>query len=145
MNNSIKFLIIGILTFLNSCCCEITERLYTTSATIYLINETNVIVESGTGLGYVIHPGDTVIHNETYTDTYGEIPTINNYQPFQGRYHTLVYRESDGEKKCEIGLRDLENYENRKEIEPFVYELTFKFTEEKRAEANLCKFKAVNP
>ena len=138
MNNNIKFLIIGILTFLNSCCCEITEPEYTTSATIYLINETNVIVESETNLELVIHPGDTVIYNETFTSNYKEMPSLNDYDPFP-TYYIFFYR--DGNNKCETGLRHLENYENGKEIEPLVFELTFRFTEERRAGAELCKLR----
>ena len=39
---------------------------------------------------------------------------------------------------CEEKIRGLEFYENPKEIAPLVFEFTFRFTEEKKAEAKAC-------
>ena len=39
---------------------------------------------------------------------------------------------------CEKGIRDIKKYENRKEVNPLVFEFTFRFTEEKRKNSEPC-------
>ena len=110
------------------------ERRYTTKATIFLVNETSEIVKSDSRFNYLIQPGETLVHSETYSNEYSIKPTKDSYQPFP---HSYLFFYGDG-TKCEIGLRDIENYENRKEVEPLVFELTFRFTEERKANAENC-------
>ena len=133
--NNIKIVVLSVilLTCLNA--CTITEPQYTTSATIYLINETNVVVKSDTSLDYVIQPGDTLIHTESYTSVYKNKPSINNYDPFATNNSLFIY---DNNSECELGLSNIENYENRKEVAPLEFEFTFRFTEEKRQNAEPC-------
>lgn len=110
-------------------CC-----LYKTSATIYLINETSSVIRSESGLGYEIQSGETIIHEESEEGEYSKRPTVDTYQPFSGEYVFYYIDES----KCEVGLTDIENFENRKEVSPLHFELTFRFTEEKKANAEPC-------
>ena len=135
--NNIKILIISIsMVLLNACTLYITEPLYTTSATIYLINETDVIVRSSESFGYEIQPGDTLIHTESYTSIYKNRPSIDNYNPFPPASILFIYGNNNSQ--CEYGLRRIENYENRSEISPLEFEFTFRFTEEKRANSTPC-------
>ena len=114
-------------------CC-----LYKTSATIYLINETSSVVKSDGILGYIIQPGDTLIHTESLTSEYSEKPSINNYDPFADSAGSRIFIYGDN-SQCEHGLLRIENYEDRKEISPLEFEFTFRFTDEKRANAIPCE------
>ena len=131
--------IAGLLT---GCCgtggCD---TLYKTSATIYLVNETSGVVKSySSTFDYEIQPGQTVVHKESFTHEYSKKPTTETYSPF-GTDYLFFYDES----KCENGLRDIENYEKRKEVSPLVFEFTFRFTKEKKAKAETCKNHPQNP
>lgn len=132
--NSIFKLIIVISLCISGCGKSTDHRLYTTKATIFLVNETNVVVKSDSPFDYVIQPGETLVHSETYSNEYSNKPTEDSYQPFP---HSYLFFYGDG-TNCEIGLTDIENYENRKEVEPLVFELTFRFTEERKANAEPC-------
>ena len=132
--NKIKFLIVGIICTYLTCCTQ-TETQYTTSAKIYLINETSVIVKSDDILGYVLQPGDTLIHTESHTNEYGEKPSIDNYDPFATNNSLFIYGDNS---QCELGLHKIENYENRKEVGPLEFEFTFRFTEEKKENSESC-------
>ena len=132
--NSIFKLIIAIALCVFGCGNGTDHQLYTTSAKIFLVNETSVVVKSYTPFDYVIQPGETRIHNESYTSEYSERPTVDNYDPFPTSY---LFFYGDG-TKCEIGLTDIENYEDRKETSPLVFELTFRFTQERLANAEPC-------
>ena len=134
--NNIKILVLGIvLTCLHSCGQTLTETQYTTSATIFLINNTSVVIKSDTILGYVIQPGDTLIHRESYASEYNNKPSINNYSPFATNNSLFIYGDNS---ECELGLNTIENYENRKETSPLEFEFTFRFTEEKKANSSPC-------
>ena len=116
------------------CCwgqgCDI--RIYDTSATIYLINETSGVVKSSRTFGYEIQPGQTVVHKEEYKNgEFTEKPTTENYSPFYSTRYLFFYDES----KCETGLLNTKNYEKRKEISSLVFECTFRFTEERKGKA----------
>ncbi|MFK7747089.1 MAG: hypothetical protein AB8B65_01730 [Kordia sp.] len=132
--NNIKISIISISIVLFSACTQ-TETEYTTSATIYLINETNVVVKSDDVLGYVIQPKDTLIHTESYTSEYNNKPSIDNYDPFPPAGNIFIYGDNS---QCERGIDKIENYENRREISELEFEFTFRFTEEKRENAEPC-------
>ena len=69
MNNRL-FLAICMLIICFGCDIQDKGKTYTTSATIYLINETSVIVKSDDILGYVIQPGETLIRTENLTSEY---------------------------------------------------------------------------
>ena len=122
------------LFFLSCDCNDCDSRLYTTSATIYLINETSEVVKSGSAFNYVIQPKDTLVHKESFRTEHSSKPTTQTYQPFPTSY-LFYYANST---KCEFGLTEIENYENVKEVEPLVFELTFRFTEEKKSKAETC-------
>ena len=118
-------------------CTQQTESQYTTSATMYLINETSVVIKSDDILGYVIQPRDTLIRNETHTNEYSEKPDINNYDPFATHAGSRIFMYGDN-SQCELGLSNIENYEDRKETSPLEFEFTFRFTEEKKANSSPC-------
>jgi hypothetical protein len=132
---TLYFACFTVALFSLSCDCnDCDSRLYTTSATIYLINETSEVVKSGSAFNYVIQPGDTLVHKESFRTEHSSKPTTQTYQPFPTSY---LFFYGDG-TKCEFGLRDIENYEKIKEVVPLVFELTFRFTEERKAKAELC-------
>ena len=132
----IVFLMISI-TILFVYSCTKSDTLYTTSATIYLINETNEVVKSDVFSNYIIQPGDTLIHTESHTNEYDEKPSIDNYDPFALADGSRVFIYGDS-SQCEYGLSEIKNYENRKEIRELEFELTFRFTEEKRDNSEPC-------
>ncbi|PCI33328.1 MAG: hypothetical protein COB60_07865 [Flavobacteriaceae bacterium] len=134
--NKIKFLAIGILIICFSCDIQDKGTVYTTSATIYLINETSVVVKSDDILGYIIQPGETLIHTESLlTSEYSEKPSIDNYQPFPSGSRKFIYGD---DSQCELGFHRIENYEDRKEVSELEFEFTFRFTEEKRENSESC-------
>ena len=140
--NKIHFFAICIIFLCFGCGSGEGGKLYTTSATIYLINETNVVVKSDDILGYIIQPGDTLIHTESLTSEYSEKPNINNYDPFATNNSLFIYGDNS---KCEYRLTRIENYENRKEISSLEFQFTFRFTEEKRENAEPCNlYKELN-
>jgi len=138
MNNKI-FLAICTLTMCFSCNKEV-ETKYTTVATIYLINETSVVVKADDVLGYIIQPGETVIHLESNTLD-GDRPSVDEYF-LSFLYNKNEFKYEDNELKCESKIFSIEYYENKKELEKkgdtLVFEFTFRFTEEKKAEAEVC-------
>lgn len=127
--NSLKILVVCAVFLCFSCVKEDGGTLFTTSATIFLINETDVVEKSDDILGYIIQPGDTLIHKESHTNEYSEKPSINNYDPFAMNNSLFIYGNNS---QCEYGLSNIENYEKRKEVEPLKFEFTFRFTEEKK-------------
>ena len=133
--------IAGLLTGCCLCedCCD-DSIVYKTSATIYLVNETSGVVKTPRAFDYEIQPGQTLVHKE-YRTQYTKKPTAETYTPFYGTHHLFFYDKS----KCETGIRDIENYENRKEVSPLVFEFTFRFTEERKATAETCKNHPQNP
>ena len=146
MNKVKLFILVTVIGGLLTSCCLCEDccnglREYETSATIYLVNETSGVVKSSRTFDYEIQPGQTVVHKEAYTGEHTEKPTTENYRPFYSTRYLFFYDES----KCETGLRDIENYENRKEVSPLVFEFTFRFTEEKKAKAKTYKNHPQNP
>ena len=144
MNKVKLFMLVTVIIGLLTGCCARSggcDSLYKTSATIYLVNETSGVVKSySSTFDYEIQPGQTVVRKEEYTHEYREKPTAETYSPF-GTDYLFLYSRS----KCETGLRDIENYENRKEVSPLVFEFTFRFTEERKAKAETCKNHSQNP
>lgn len=114
---------------------------YVTSAKIYLVNETPEIVTNSV---YKILPNETIVHISTYSNDYFEKPTAETYQPSfstAGGYK-FYYGEVGDAIKCEYGLTDVENYENRIALpernDTLFFEMTFRFTEERKIEAKDC-------
>jgi hypothetical protein len=120
----------------SSCDCNDCKSLHVTTATIFLINETDVVVESDEALGYVIHPGDTLTHTESNRID-GDRPTADQYfLSFSQNNNRFFYNSNSS--KCEMGVLNVKNYENRKEISELEFEFTFRFTEEKRQNSEPC-------
>lgn len=135
--NNLKKLGIILLTLLTLCFgCSTECCLYKTSAKIYLINQSSSVVKSvyDRCFEYEIQPGDTLIHNESFEGEYSKRPTAKTYQPFQTCYLFKYLSNS----KCEVGLRDIENFDNVKELSDLNFELTYRFTDEKKENAELC-------
>lgn len=137
--NKVRLLTILILLVYSSCFTEI-ERKYLTTATVFLINETSVVIKSDDTLGYVIQPGETIIYTESNTLD-GDRPSINEYF-LSFLYNKNVFRYEDNELKCEPKIFSIEYYENKKELkqdgDTLIFEFTFRFTEEKKADAKIC-------
>lgn len=112
-------------------CC-----LYKPSAKIYLINESSSVVKivDNSCFEYKMKPGETLIHHESYETEYSKKPTVNDYRPFPDCYRFYYIDNS----KCEVSLRDIENYENLKDVSDLNFELTFRFTDEKMENAEPC-------
>ena len=132
--NNLKFLILILLTLCFGCsseCC-----LYKPSAKIYLINESSSVVKTvdNSCFEYEIQPGETLIHEESFESEWSKKPTAKTYQPFSTCY--LFYYVDNS--KCEVGLRDIENYEDIKEVSDLNFELTFRFTDERKENAETC-------
>ncbi len=132
--NNIAFSIV-LLTLCLSCNNR-EETIYNTNATIYLINESSVIVKSDNELNYTLHPGERIIHKESNSLDGGR-PDINEYfLSFLQKKNTFIY--NDDNSKCEEGIYNIINYEDRKEISDLNFEFTFRFTDEKMANAKPC-------
>ena len=138
--NKVKLfmLVTAIAGMLTGCCGEdCNSKLYKTSATIYLVNETSGVVKSSRTFHYEIQPGQTLVHKESYTVESTKKPTTETYIPFAATtsFDALFFYDKF---KCETGLLNTKNYENRKEVSPLVFEVTFKFTEERKRKAINC-------
>ena len=57
------------------------------------------------------------------------------YRPFPDLLSRFYYVDNS---KCEVGLRDIENYEDLKDVSDLNFELTFRFTDEKMENAEPC-------
>ena len=137
MNNK---LIVFLILFINFSCYKQVETIYKTHATIYLVNETSETIKSDDTLGYTIQPGKTIIHTES-NELDGDRPSINNFfLSFQYNNNKFIYGEQ--ESKCETRIYNIYSYENRKELmqdgDIQVFEFTFRFTEKKKDEAEIC-------
>ena len=67
MNKVKLFMLVTVIAGLLTGCCgeDCDSKLYKTSATIYLVNETSGVVKSySSTFDYEIQPGQTVIHKE---------------------------------------------------------------------------------
>lgn len=130
--------ILFFLAYISSCSIE-SGKLYKTQATIFLINNTSDTIFSEDHCNRDIAPKDTLVIVEKYNTEHSERPSINNYIPFSGDLCYLFYYDIE-KQKCQHGFRNIENYENKKEISPLVFELTFRFTEAKKKEASICEW-----
>ena len=143
MNKVKLFMLVTVIGGLLTGCCsgqDCNLKLCKIFVTVYLVNETSGVVKSyARTFNYEIQPGQTVIHKESRIVESKKKPTAETYYPFATDYLFLYSRS-----KCEIGLRDIENYENRKEVSPLVFELTFRFTEERKAKAETCHNVIIN-
>ncbi len=107
---------------------------YKIKATIKFINETSSNIIS-IGCDREIVPGTTF--ELEIAETLGTKPNINNFPVSIFSNCSMAY--TDGTNlKCEDGIRIIENYIDRKEISPLVFEFTFKFTEQRKSLARLC-------
>ena len=120
-------------TLLTSCCEDCDSSFFPTKATIFLINESSEAVFSYE-FNYLISSGDTLIHIEEINVESFDRPNINTYQPFPTSY---IFLYGNGEK-CEVGTTDINNYDNRVEVADLEFELTFRFTEERRLASEFC-------
>jgi len=133
MNNKL-ILTVSILIICFGCT---TERIYDSTATIYLINDSSVVVKSDDVLNYVIQPGETIIHKEANSLDGGR-PTVKDYYlSFNKNNNVFIY--DDDNLKCEREIYIVTNYENRLEISDLNFEFTFRFTDEKMANAVSCE------
>jgi len=97
MNNKQIFFAICILIMCIGCDTQDQGSLYKVSATIYLINETSVVVKSDDSLGYVIQPGETVIHSES-NEIDGDRPLVDEYF-LSFLENNNIFRYEDNESK----------------------------------------------
>lgn len=141
-----KVIIIALL--LLSCESQI-ERFETIDITFYYINDTiDTVSISGTcgfdefksrqNQSIDLLPGDTLsLHQKERKYTIPPNPSIDNITLYTGGDCRVVYNN----KYCSGILDDFGNishYESRKEVSPLVFEFTFRFTEERKANANPC-------
>lgn len=132
-----KFMCFMMLCLYMISCNKQVETIYETSAKIYLINNSSVLIKSDDVLGYSIQPNDTVIHVES-NKLDGDKPHINNYF-LSFEKNNNFFRYNNDESKCEKGIYTVKNYENRKETSDLSFEFTFRFTDEKMAKAESCE------
>lgn len=123
--------------FATACSKEVDYE-WKTISEITFINETTstIIIKGNNCDSLMILPGDTLVYqNIQYHpgSSLNDKPSINNFEIFIPCDFFF-----DNTEKCEIMVQDIENYENVKEVESLVFELTFRFTEEKKAKAENC-------
>lgn len=110
---------------------------YRTKATIYFVNKTSDNIASPiVGCERNINPGDTL--KLDINETLGSRANIDNFPVTIFSNCTMAYKDGNN-LKCENGINDIKNYEDRKEVTPSEFEFTFRFTEEKKAVASLCE------
>jgi len=134
-----KIALLFFILFLFSCeKVQQIEKEYNTTATIYLINESSVVVRSNSRLNYALNPRDTIIHIENSLLSGGR-PSVENYfLPFAEYADTFRY-DIENENRCEDRLTGLKFYENKQEVDDLKFEFTFRFTEERMKSAFPCK------
>lgn len=103
-------------------------------ATIIYINQTSDSIISEEGCQRDIALNDTL--RIEINERLGVKPNINNF-PVSIFFCSMMYKDGNM-LKCENKVEDIENYEDRKEISPLVFEFTFRFTEERKANAEPC-------
>jgi len=131
--NKKKFLV---LIFIFSCNPpeDIGDGNHSVQATIIFINQTSdsIISEEGCQRNIALNDSLKIEINERL----GVKPNINNF-PVSIFFCSMMYKDGDI-LKCENKVEDIENYEDRKEVTPLVFEFTFRFTEERKAAAEPC-------
>jgi len=131
-----------IVSLIISCNCEDCggeDGNYPIKATISFINETSDIVKSS-GCKKDLEPNE--MHKLVIREVLGtKINNINEFPVSIFTNCTMKYQNGNN-FKCEQKIYDIKNYENKKQLESIkdtlVFELTFKFTEEKKMEAEDC-------
>lgn len=110
---------------------------YTTHITF--INETDYVIRTSDDLCDV----PNILENSTltYEHTEPHFGTKKSDQPNLDNIETFVpcvffYGSTP---KCETGVNEVENHENRKQIGEFEFEYTFRFTEERFQNAPQCQ------
>lgn len=124
----------SIISLFIGCDCEdcgVKNGNYQTKAIIKFINETSNLVVSEVGCERDVEPNGILIFE--FNERLGTKPDVNNF-PVSVFYCEMMYKDGDV-FRCERGI---ENYEDRKEVSPLVFEYTFRFTEEKKAQAEPC-------
>jgi len=113
------------------------EWKYTT--TVRFINETHHTIHAN-GIGCEISdiPANDIVTVELITSHYGvkesDKPNLDNIEPIF--YCAFLYGDTG---KCEAGVNEIENHENRKQIGDFEFEYTFRFTEGRLQNAQECQ------
>lgn len=109
---------------------------YQIQATIYFLNETSDSIKSLEGCQRDIAAGQTLTLNLNDI-VLGEKPGVDDFPVSVFSNCVMMYKDGNT-LKCEYGIENIENYENRREIKPMVFEFTFRFTEAKKADAEAC-------
>ena len=138
MNKKNIFYLFALLLF--SSCEEVCQDCvgdgnYPTKATIFYINETDDSIISESVCDRDIAAGDTLII--TFDEVLGIKPTIDSF-PTSVFYCSKMQYQDGQELTCEENINDIQFYEDRKEVEPLVFEFTFRFTEEKKNQSEAC-------
>lgn len=138
MNKKIIFYFLSFLLF--SSCEEVCQDCvgdgnYPTKATVFYINETDDWIISEAVCDRDIAAGDTLII--TFDDVLGVKPMLDSF-PTSVFYCSKMQYQKGKVLTCEEGINDIQFYEDRKEVEPLVFEFTFRFTEEKKNQSEAC-------
>lgn len=138
MNKIVSILGLTIVFYLFGACGECEDCTgngnYKIKATIIYVNETSSNIKA-IECDRVIAPGATF--KLEIEDVLGVKPNVDNFPVSIFPDCRMAY--TDGTNlKCEDGIRNIENYIDRKEISPLVFEFTFKFTEQRKSLARLC-------
>ncbi|NME68697.1 hypothetical protein [Flammeovirga aprica] len=136
MNKSILFY--GLLLLLFSSCKEgcqdcVGDGNYPTKAIVFYINDTDDWIISESVCDRDIAAGDTLII--TFDDVLGVKPSVDAFPTSVFYCSKMQYKEG---LTCEDGINNIQFYEDRKEVEPLVFEFTFRFTEEKKMQSEVC-------
>jgi hypothetical protein len=130
-------------------CGKQVEKFKTIDVTFYYINETSETVTISGFCGFDefknlqsqsidILPGNTlVLHQKERMYTIPPNPSVEKITLYTGGDCKVTYNN----ESCSGILDDFGNilhYEDRKEVSPLVFEFTFRFTEEKKAQAEPC-------
>lgn len=126
-----------VFIFVVSCGCDdcTGNGNYKIKATINYVNETSGDVLSLEGCNRNITPGNTL--SFTVEETLGSKPNIDDFPVSIFTNCNMMYKNGN-DLKCEYGINLIDNYEDRKEVSPLVFEFTFRFTEERKNIAELC-------
>ena len=139
MNRVESFFLWFIIMLLSSCSCDDCDlRLYPTKATFYYINQTTEPIWSEEGCGFYINSMDTLVYEEDEVFEVTTKPGVDAY-PLRFSTNNCIMTYDEAGTRCEYGIKDITNYENRKEVEDLVFEFTFRFTEERFQNAVECE------
>ena len=133
-----KYLMIPLLIFCMSCGEDGHGGGRALKATYFFINETDeAVLSDSDGYADDIMPNDTlvvVIEEETFSH---KKPNKDNFGIFVS--WSFIYKDGDN-MLCDSEklIWDISNYEDRKEVDNLVFEFTFRFTEERKAQAKPC-------